>query len=131
MKIILAITSGLTGTVIAVESLILCIGVRFSASEGERWICLKNDILVVADTITGMGLIVFALMFRRVSGLPYAGMFYVLIIISIVTHGYREWEYLTGVENKFFFNFPLFVFNNIRLFGLVAAMFLALLIKQS
>jgi hypothetical protein len=121
MNIIWAIITGLTGAVIAVESLILFVGVRFVASEGEQWICLKNDLLVVVDIVTGVGLIMFALLFKRFSGLSYVSIFYVLIMISIITHGYREWEYLTGVGNRFFFNLPLFVFNNIRLLGLIVA----------
>ncbi len=120
MNLVLAITSGLTGAVIAIESIILFIGVRLTAKTGEPWLCVKNNLLVLLDVVAGVALIYFAFVFQRVS-LPFTTIFYALIIVSICTHGYREWEYLAGVENRFFFNLPLFVFNNIRLLGLLAA----------
>jgi hypothetical protein len=41
------------------------------------------------------------------------------VVISVVAHGYREWEYLVGAANPFCANAPLFVLNNLKLIGLL------------
>jgi hypothetical protein len=126
MKAALAIISGLTGAVIAIESLILFVGVRLTANADELWLCAKNDLLVVLDVIAGAALIYFAFAFQKMPT-AHVAIIYVLIVASICSHGYREWEYLVGADTRFFFNLPLFVFNNLRLLGLIATAALAML----
>lgn len=65
MNIALAITSGLTGAVIAVESLGLFVGVRLFAKSDELWLCIKNDLLVLLDVAAGATLIYFAFIFQK------------------------------------------------------------------
>jgi hypothetical protein len=38
----------------------------------------------------------------------------------VLTHGYREWEYLARASNPFCANAPLFVASNLKLAGLLA-----------
>jgi 4-hydroxybenzoate polyprenyltransferase len=46
--------------------------------------------------------------------------FYVILLTIILTHIYREYEYVSLKEAKFCFNLPLFILNNIKLMGLFA-----------
>jgi hypothetical protein len=46
-------------------------------------------------------------------------MFHLLVILSLVTDSYRDSDYLASMPNPFCGNKPLFVFNNVKLFGLL------------
>jgi hypothetical protein len=58
---------------------------------------------------------------------PVTPVFYAVFALLLLTHVYREWEYLVGAPGAFCANLPLFVFNTIRLLGLVAAVVLSVL----
>ncbi|MGD8967892.1 MAG: hypothetical protein PVI07_10335 [Anaerolineae bacterium] len=106
----------LTGIVIVGEALALVVGMRILSPSGNPWISLKNDLFLGLDVIVGLGLIVLVAMNGR--GVP-SGLLYGLVFISVVAHGYREWEYLVRAGNAFCANTPLFVLNNLKLIGLL------------
>lgn len=56
---------------------------------------------------------------HRGAALPYA--FHFLVSLALLTHAYREWEYLARAANPFCANRPLFVVNNLKLIGLLVA----------
>ena len=118
MRTLLRIITGLTGAVIAIESLALFVGLRILSPEQTPWAGPKNDAFVLLDVIVGGGLIYLEMTSREG---PFPPVFFVLVAVSLLAHGYREWEYLAGVDDRFTFNLPLFLFNNIRLVGLLAS----------
>jgi hypothetical protein len=111
----------LTGMVIAGEALALLLGMHLLSEGGNPWISFKNDLSLVLDIVVGLGLVYLALAHRGAAW-PYA--LYSLAGLALLTHGYREWEYLAGAGNAFCANTPLFVVNNLKLVGLVAVLFL-------
>ncbi|MBN1579759.1 MAG: hypothetical protein JXA89_03590 [Anaerolineae bacterium] len=106
----------LTGLVIAGEALALVVGMHLLSPAGNPWISLKNDLLLVLDIVAGLGLIIIA---ATAKDTDVPGILYVLLLVSAVAHGYREWEYLARVGNAFCANAPLFVVNNAKLVGLL------------
>lgn len=110
-----------TGLFIAGEALALLVGMHFSSEGDHTWISFKNDLFLVLDIVVGLGLVYLALG-QRGAAWPYA--LYSLAGLALLTHGYREWEYLAGADNAFCANTPLFVVNNLKLFGLVASLLL-------
>lgn len=108
-----------TGLFIAGEALALLVGMHFSSEGDKTWITFKNDLFLVLDIVLGLGLVYLALAHRGAAW-PYA--LYVLAGLALLTHGYREWEYLAGADNAFCATTPLFVVNNLKLAGLVASL---------
>ena len=62
----------------------------------------------------GLGLL-YQVLARR--GMPYV--FYFLVGLALLTHGYRVWEYLARASNPFCANAPLFIVNNLKLVDLL------------
>jgi hypothetical protein len=92
-------------------------------SEGDNvWLSAKNDLFLVLDIVSGLGLVTLALAGRGPAW-PYG--FCALIALALLSHGYREWEYLAGAANSFCANVPLFVVNNLKLVGLLVSAILA------
>jgi hypothetical protein len=111
------ITTLLTGLVLAGEALALLVGMHFLSESHNPWISLKNDLFLALDIVAGLGLVGLALAHRG-SGWPYA--LYSLVGLALLTHGYREWEYLAGASNPFCANAPLLIVNTVKLVGLLA-----------
>jgi hypothetical protein len=56
------------------------------------------------------------------TGIVVAGEALALLVgLALLTHGYRDWEYVARASNPFCANAPLFVVNNLKLAGLLAA----------
>ena len=83
--------------------------------DAGSWLTLKNGLLLQVDIITGVGLILVALL---VKGFLDSPIFYAVMVVAVVTHVFRDWEYVNGVQNMFLANPGLFVVNNVRLAGL-------------
>jgi hypothetical protein len=111
----------MTGLAIAGEALALLVGMHFLSEGHNPWISFKNDLLLVLDIVAGLGLVYLALAHRG-PGWSYA--LYSLAGLALLTHGYREWEYLAGGGNPFCANAPLFIVNTLKLVGLVAVLVL-------
>lgn len=106
----------LTRVVIGGEALAFLIGMHFLSERSNPWISFKNDFLIALDLVTALGLILTVTMNRNVLS---SSTFYLLALVSILSHGYRGWEYFANVQNKFCINTPLFMINGLKLFGLL------------
>ncbi len=109
--------AGLMGLVIAGEAVALFVGMHILSERSNPWICWKNDFLLGVDILTGTGLLYFAVVNGRTTP---SYLVYLLIALALLTHGYRAWEHQANVPHRFCTNMPLFVFNNIKLLGLLA-----------
>jgi hypothetical protein len=106
----------LTGLVVAGEALALLVGMHFLSKGAKSWTSAKNDLFLALDIAAGLGLIYLTLA-RQGAAWSYA--FYSLVGLALLTHGYREWEYLAVASNPFCANAPLFAVNNLKLAGLL------------
>jgi hypothetical protein len=112
------VTTLLTGLVVAGEALALLVGMHLLSEGDNAWISAKNDLFLALDIVAGLGLVYLALAHRGAAW-PYA--FYCLAGLALLTHGYREWEYLIRASNPFCANAPLFVVNTLKPAGLLAS----------
>jgi hypothetical protein len=117
------VTALLTGVVTAGEALALLIGMRVLSQPGNPWISAKNDLLLALDILVGLGLIWLA--WRGPSALGSA-LFWLVTAAGLLSHGFRDWEYLITAANRFLANGPLFVVNNLKLLGFLIVAILGL-----
>jgi hypothetical protein len=111
------VSVGLVGLLMVGEAVALFVGMHLLSERSNPWIGWKNDCLLGIDLLTGGGLLCFAVMNGRIN--PFS-LVYLLVTLALVAHGYRVWEHEANVPHKFCINLPLFVFNNIKLLGLLA-----------
>ncbi len=109
------IASLLTGLTMAGEALALLVGMHTLSAGDNPWTSVKNDLFLTLDIVAGLGLL-YLVLARR--GAPYG--LYFLVGLALLTHGYREWEYLARASNPFCTNLPLFVVNSLKFAGLLA-----------
>ena len=105
------------GAVIAGEALALLIGMNLT--DQSEWAKIKNNGLALLDLVTGAALVYFLFARGDLGGFP---MFYALLVVILISHGYREWEYAANRPNKFCANVPLFVMNSVKLLGAVGVL---------
>jgi hypothetical protein len=105
---------GLTGLIIVGESLLLFIGLGLMG-DSNTWVGVKNNCLIVLDIITGFILLFYSYDKSSVS----EKVFKIIMMLGVLTHIYRDFEYFSKVLDRFIFNHPLLILNNIRLTGLV------------
>ena len=79
------------------------------------WVSSKNDLLLLLDILTGLGLVYLGI--RGGLWIPSVW-FSFLVLLAIITHLFRDVEYLIGMENPFCANKSLFLFNNLKLVAL-------------
>jgi hypothetical protein len=125
--LLFTITTLLTGLVIAGEAVALLVGMHFLSEVDNPWVSLKNDRFLVLDIAVGLGLVYLALAHRGAAW-PYA--FYSMVGLGLLTHGYREWEYLAGAGKPFCANAPLFIVNTLKLVGLASVLVLGWVLRQ-
>jgi hypothetical protein len=113
----------LTGAVTAGEALALLVGMHVLSQGDSAWVSTKNDLFLALDIVAGLGLVYLALAHRGAAW-PYA--FFVLAGLALLTHGYREREYLAGAGNAFCANAPLFVVNTLKFAGLLLTLALGI-----
>jgi hypothetical protein len=118
----LKIITAVTGLLMVGEAIALLVGTLQSVGDAGGWLTLKNGLLLQVDIITGIGLILVALL---VKDFPRSPIFYTVALIAVLTHVFRDWEYFNGGQNVFLENMVLFVFNNIKLAGLFLTPLLA------
>ncbi|MBN1260849.1 MAG: hypothetical protein JXB35_09230 [Anaerolineae bacterium] len=121
MKTSLRIITGFTGALIAFESLALLIGMH-GVIKTSPWLTLKNELFAISDVVLGAALIVLALNGAEAR----SGLLLGLLVSGLVSHGYRAWSYLAGIESRFIFNLPLFILNALRIIGLATSGILTL-----
>jgi hypothetical protein len=110
------------------EALTLLIGMHFLSERPNLWISIKNDFLLLLDLVTALGLFLIVMMNKDVFA---SNAFYVFALVSLLSHGYRGWEYLACVQNKFCINVPLFIINDLKLLGLLIVLVLNLVGKPN
>ncbi|MFX1277106.1 MAG: hypothetical protein ACFFBP_19375 [Promethearchaeota archaeon] len=100
------------GLLVIGEATALLIGMNLAGTGGKEWLSIKNYIILIFDIMTGLLIIPLIMnIFDKNSTI-----FLVILLISIfILHLYRDIEYFMPIINKFCINFPLFVFNNIKL----------------
>jgi hypothetical protein len=109
--------------VTAGEVLALVIGMRLLSRGDNLWVSTKNDLLLGIDVLTGMVMVICSV----VGSMSNSAVLNTAVAVSLLAHGYREWEYLAQVGNAFCANLPLFVMGNVKLVGLVISSGLSLL----
>lgn len=119
------LAAALTGAAVAGEALALLVGMHILGEGDNPWISLKNDALIGLDILCGLGLMGVALICRDPANSTWL---YLFAAGSLLSHLYREWEYLAQASNPFCANRPLFAVNNLKLVGLILAAGLASLI---
>jgi hypothetical protein len=93
-------------------------------SEGT-WVSLKNDLMLALDVVVGLALIFLAV---DSEDFPQPIWFSLFVIIGLITHLFRLWEYLANRECIFCSNRPLFLVNNLKFLGLILVLLWGFLI---
>ena len=93
-----------TGVVLLVigEAFALLIGMHSISTKAEEWLTIKNGLLLAADIITG-GMVLFLLLFER-DALFMSSVLYLALAAIIVTHIWRDIDYLRDAPSRFLAN---------------------------
>ena len=109
---VLTIAAICTGLVAAGEALALAFGIGILNRRKIEWLNGKNLLLLALDVLAG-GVLIWA-GFGLGSGGVSRVMLFGSLVILLVTHTYRTWEYLAHQPNPFCFNLALFIVNEIK-----------------
>lgn len=120
----LRVTAAVTDVVILGEALALIVGIGLLSRGQNPWLAWRNVLLLGLDVVAGA--VLMWAVFRSGGDAQQVGL-YGAIAILLLSHGYREWEYLVGVPNRVCFNLPLFAVNNAKLVGLLAVLMMDVL----
>jgi hypothetical protein len=103
------------GSMVAVESGLLLIGMNIP--KRSDWSTFANNSMAITDVLMGS-----ALVYYGFSGEDYSknAIYYGIASLLLISHIYRDADYLNGKEHAFCANKALFAFNNIRM-GLVGS----------
>ncbi|MCP4543007.1 MAG: hypothetical protein GY832_38310 [Chloroflexi bacterium] len=112
------------GAIVAGEALALLVGMNLTGQ--AEWAKIKNNGLALVDMVTGAALVYLLFTQGDLGGFP---MFYVFLFVILISHGYREWEYVTDQPAKFCANLPLFVMNSVKLIGSVGVLVVSLVLN--
>lgn len=115
---IFKIIAVLTGLVIAGEAAALLVGMHLFVRPASHWLVPKNNALAALDIVTGAIIVVLAITGKS------PNLFYTAAALALITHTFRDWEYLASAEIPFVFNLPLFIVNNLKLAGVIVAVVL-------
>ena len=106
----------LISIVVAGEAAALAIGMHLVKKSASPWVSLKNDLLLALDVVVGLALILIAFQGEHLSQ-PI--LFPIFIIIGLITHLFRIWEYMAKRVSAFCGNRGLFMVNNLKFSGLL------------
>jgi hypothetical protein len=107
----------ITGVLIAGEALALLVGMYLLSPRPNPWIMGLHTFFIALDILCGAGLIY--LCFNGATS-TRDGLIFIIVLISAAAHVFRDWQYFnTGREIIFLTNTPLFIFNNVKLIGLI------------
>jgi hypothetical protein len=104
------------GLFVAGEATALAVGLHIVKKSKSPWVSLKNDLLLALDVVVGLGLIFWAISDTDFQTPEWFSLF---VIIGLLTHIFRVWEYLAGRKNPFCGNRSLFIINNLKFVGLL------------
>lgn len=117
-QIFLKATAIGTGLMVFGEALALEIGMNLPGENKLAWLTPKNNILMASDALLGLALVYLGLSQQELYSSPF---FYGVTGITFATHVYREIEYFSEASDKYCFNTPLFILNNVKMAGLLTA----------
>ncbi len=102
----------LTGIIIFGEASALLTGMLIKKNS-RGWLNFKNLFFLISDIITGLFFLLLStkLLF---SGNPLY-LFEIILIFSILSHSWREVEYIGDNPLKFCFNIPLWIVNSLKI----------------
>ena len=106
----------LTSTVVAGEAAALAVGMHLVKKSESPWVSLKNDLLLALDAVVGLALILIAFQGENLN-LPI--LLPIFLLIGLLTHLFRIWEYLAKRAGAFCGNRALFIVNNLKFIGLL------------
>ena len=109
---------------IILEAVALVIGMHVMG-RGRSWRSVKNDVLLITDIAAGIAILCLAIIDAKVH---QSTLFYIFITILLITHAYRQREYLADTNNPFCDNKPLLIVNNVKLVGLAVILVYGLVI---
>jgi len=121
----LQVVTILVSLVVAGEAAALAIGMHILKKSQSPWVSLKNDLLLAFDVVVGLVLIILA---TDAENFPQPFWFSLFVVIGLITHIYRIWEYLAGRQSSFCGNRPLFIVNNLKFLGLLLILVWGMLI---
>lgn len=101
----------LLGMVVTGEALALLVGMNLPSPGLYAWSTFKNNGLALVDVITGIIIAYFS--WRK--GIMDNSIYLSAILLILVLHSYRIWEYFYHPYNPFCVNLPLFIINNVKL----------------
>jgi len=118
----------LTALIICGEALALTVGMVLVQRGHNPWFTAKNAIILGLDLFLG-GVLVYLVWLGNdpIGSWIFTG----AVLISLLTHTYRDLEYFSGQPHPFCANQPLFVVNNLKLLGLLVILVWNLWSKQA
>ena len=99
----------LLGILLVGEAAALFVGSRILGKSSKPWASTKNFLLLFLDIFCGMILLVSELLkFPEI-------IFWIIFIVVVLSHAFREYEYLALQKQPFCINLPLFMVNNVKI----------------
>jgi hypothetical protein len=99
----------LLGLLLVGEALALFVGMCVLSKGGNPWNTYKNFIFLFLDILCGTILLLSVLLkFPEV-------IFWIVFILVVLSHAFREYEYLSLQEQPFCNNLLLFMVNNVKI----------------
>jgi hypothetical protein len=99
----------LLGILLVGEAAVLLVGTRILGKSSNPWISSKNILLLFLDIFCGTMLLV-----SESRKFPEI-IFWMIFIVVLVSHAFREYEYLSLQKQSFCSNLPLFMVNNVKI----------------
>jgi hypothetical protein len=99
----------LLGILLVGEAAALLVGTRLINKSKNPWNTHKNSIFLFLDILCGTILLLSVFL-----KFPEA-IFWIMFILVMLSHAFREYEYLSLQEQPFCSNLPLFIVNNVKI----------------
>jgi hypothetical protein len=99
----------LLGILLVGEAAALFIGMHVLGNKPNSWISYKNTLLLVLDVGCGT-----MLLFSVLVKIPEV-IFWLVFIMVVLSHSFREYEYFSMQKQPFCSNLPLFIVNNVKM----------------
>jgi hypothetical protein len=99
----------LMGILLVGEAAALLVGTRILGKSSQLWISSKNHLLLFLELFCG-SMIILSESFK------FPGIFFwIIFIVVLLSHAFREYEYCSLQKSPFCSNMPLFMINNIKI----------------
>ncbi len=99
----------LLGILLVGEAAALFVGTRILGKSSEPWTSFKKFLFLFLDIFCGTMLLVSeTLKFPEI-------IFWIIFMVVVLSHAFREYEYLAFQKQPFCSNLPLFMVNNVKI----------------